>query len=91
VAADTVAAEGWERVVRPPSLFRRYEFASYRETRAFLDALAELSGDTGLYPDLGFARTHVNVTLRGERDGEPGPAEIEFANRASALAGPAPG
>jgi pterin-4a-carbinolamine dehydratase len=91
VTADAFAATGWERVLRPPSLFRRYEFASYGETRAFLDALAELSGETGLYPDLGFARTHVNVTLYGERGGEPGPAEIAFANRASALAEPSAG
>jgi hypothetical protein len=41
---------------------------------------------TGLYPDLGFGTTYVNVTIYG-KDGEmPGRAEIEFASRAAALA-----
>jgi pterin-4a-carbinolamine dehydratase len=79
-------APGWERVARPPSLFRRYDFASYRQTRAFLDALAALSDETGLYPDLGFGRTHVNVTLYGAGGGTPGDPEVGFANRAAALA-----
>jgi len=79
-------AQGWELVERPPSLFRRYEFASYRDTRAFLDGLAGLSNETGLFPDLGFGRTHVNVTLYGVGGGAPGEAEFDFANRAAALA-----
>jgi pterin-4a-carbinolamine dehydratase len=79
-------AQGWELVERPPSLFRRYEFASYRDTRAFLDGLAGLSNETGLFPDLGFGRTHVNVTLYGVEGGVPGEAEFDFAHRAAALA-----
>lgn len=78
-------AAGWDAVAHPPSLFRRYVFASYRETRAFLDRLAALSAETGLYPDLGFGTTYVNVTVHGA----PGDAEIAFANRAAALAEPA--
>ncbi len=57
--------EGWKSVQHPPSLFRRFQFASYRDTRAFLDRLAALSEETGLYPDLGFGPTHVNVTRCG--------------------------
>jgi 4a-hydroxytetrahydrobiopterin dehydratase len=57
--------EGWTEVERPPSLYRRFEFAAYSETRAFLDRLAGLSEETGLYPDLSFARTYVNVTVHG--------------------------
>ena len=46
----TPLADGWQRVERPPSLFRRFTFASYAHTRAFLDRLAALSEETGLYP-----------------------------------------
>lgn len=77
--------EGWEVVERPPSLFRRYQFASYKETRTFLDGLADLSKETGLYPDLGFGTTHVNVTVYGADGATPGDAEFAFAQRAAAL------
>jgi pterin-4a-carbinolamine dehydratase len=77
--------EGWTTVLHPPSLFRRYQFSSYSDTRAFLDSLAAVSWETGLYPDLGFGRTHVNVTLYGADGGMPGASEVDFASRASAL------
>jgi pterin-4a-carbinolamine dehydratase len=80
--------EGWKPVQSPPSLFRRFQFASYRDTRAFLDRLAALSEETGLYPDLGFGPTHVNVTIYGADGRSPGDSEIEFATRAAALAFP---
>jgi pterin-4a-carbinolamine dehydratase len=79
--------KGWKPVEHPPSLFRRFEFASYAETRAFLDHLADLSKQTGIYPDLGFGRTHVNVTLHGTDGGPPGAGEVDFASRAAAAVG----
>ncbi len=79
-------AQDWELVERPPSLFRRYAFASYRDTRAILERLAGLSQETGLYPDLGFGTTYVNVTLYGAGGGRPGEREYEFAQRSTALA-----
>jgi pterin-4a-carbinolamine dehydratase len=80
------APEGWEAVQHPPSLFRRFQFGAYRDTRAFLDRLATLSQETRLYPDLGFGPTHVNVTLYGPNGTAPGEPEIEFANRVAGLA-----
>ena len=59
---------GWERRERPPLLFRRFQFANYGATRAFLDALAELSKQDGYYPDLGFGANYANVTIHA-RDG----------------------
>jgi pterin-4a-carbinolamine dehydratase len=56
--------EGWTEVERPPSLYRRFEFADYSETRAFLNRLASLSKETGLDPDLSFTRTHVTESSR---------------------------
>ena len=78
------SADGWEDVAHPPSLFRRYSFSSYRETRAFLDRLAELSAHTGLYPDLGLGTKHVNVTIHRGGDAD-GAAVIDFAERAATL------
>jgi len=78
--------EGWTEVERPPSLYRRFEFAAYPETRAFLDRLAGLSKETGLYPDLSFAQTYVNVTVYGSGEAAVGPDARKFAARAEAIA-----
>jgi pterin-4a-carbinolamine dehydratase len=86
-AALTVP-EGWRLVERPPALFRRFAFASYGDTRQYLERLAALSRDTGLYPDLGFGPTHVNVTVLGADGQLPGATEAEFASRAAAFAEP---
>lgn len=78
--------EGWTEVEQPALLYRRFEFAAYRDARAFLDRLAGLSKETGLYPDLSFSRTHVNVTVYGP-DGAAVDADArDFAARAEALA-----
>jgi pterin-4a-carbinolamine dehydratase len=78
--------EGWTEVARPPSLYRRFEFAAYSETRVFLDRLAGLSNETGLYPDLSFTRTYVNVTVSNAAGAAVGAEEREFAVRAEAFA-----
>ncbi len=78
--------DGWKTVANPPSLFRRYEFSSYAETREFLDRLAVLSEETGLFPDLGFAKTYVNITIRNPGKDGPGEEQIAYAKRAASLA-----
>ncbi len=84
---DTLAIpEGWRPVTSPPSLFRRFEFTCYAETREFLDQLSLISEESRIYPDLGFGRTYVNVTLRGEGSAMPAGAEIDFAGRANTMA-----
>jgi len=77
---------GWRPVAHPPSLFCRYEFDNYAQTREFLDGLMLLSEQTQLYPDLGFGKTHVNVTIHGQGGQMPAGAEIDFAARAACLA-----
>ncbi|WP_038019785.1 4a-hydroxytetrahydrobiopterin dehydratase [Thermithiobacillus tepidarius DSM 3134] len=77
---------GWQVHQRPAQLTRRFDFSSYSETRAFLDRLAELSERTGIFPNLNFAKTHVNVAIVAQgamlvQD------EIDFALQANALAG----
>jgi pterin-4a-carbinolamine dehydratase len=91
MVASPPLPEGWKSVQHPPSLFRRFQFASYGDTRAFLERLAALSEKTGLYPDLGFGTTHVNVTVYGPNGATPGTAEVDFAERAAALESPEQG
>ncbi|MCX8100275.1 MAG: 4a-hydroxytetrahydrobiopterin dehydratase [Geminicoccaceae bacterium] len=82
-------AEGWERIGRSGSLFRRFEFQAYAETRLFLERLAALSERTGIHPDLSFGTKHVNVTVHGAQ-GAPGEGEFAFAEEAARLARPTP-
>ena len=81
----------WERRERPPALFRRFQFADYGATRAFLDALAELSKQDGYYPDLGFGANYANVTIHA-RDGTGlQQKDFEFAARINEIIDPAHG
>ena len=63
-------SNGWED--GRSSMTRRYEFASYAETRAFLDRLAEYSKVQGYYPDLNFGKNHVNVSISSENPDRSG-------------------
>ena len=76
---------GWQVHKKPASLQRRFDFASYAETRSFLDLMTELSERTGYYPDLNFGKTHVNVSV-APSEGELGSAEYSFAEQVDALA-----
>ncbi len=61
-----MAAQEWQERKRPPRLERRYEFEDYESLRDFLDQAAELSEARGLYPDIGFGRTHANFTIHAD-------------------------
>lgn len=74
----------WRVQQQPPLLTRRFEFASYAETRKFLDELAILSERKGYYPDLNFGKSHVSVSIAARED-SLGDAEFGFANQADAL------
>ena len=80
--------EAWEERDRPPRLEGRFEFESYRALRDFLDAAAELSEKQGLYPDMGFGRDYVNITIHVD-DPEQGVGEVQraFAKQLDVLAG----
>ena len=82
---ETRWPEGWTAVERPSSLYRRFEFTGYPKARAFLERLANLSKETGLYPDLSFSRTYVNVTVHASAGAAVGAEELEFAARADEL------
>jgi 4a-hydroxytetrahydrobiopterin dehydratase len=56
-------SDQWQERHRPTRLERRYEFADYASLRDFLDRAAILSEREGLYPDMGFGRDYVNMTI----------------------------
>ena len=76
--------EGWQVQVKPPVMTRRFQFEDYAATRRFLDRLAALSEQIGYYPDLNFARTHVNVSVAASEQ-TLGPNEFSFAGAVDAL------
>lgn len=59
-------SEQWQERNRPNRLERRYDFADYASLRDFLDRAADLSEQQGLYPDMGFGRDYVNITIHAE-------------------------
>ena len=78
---------GWEARGKPPTLFRRFAFGGYGETRAFLDALAAVSEETGIHPqNINFGTTYANVTLEAADGVSLNEADTEFARRIDALA-----
>jgi len=80
--------ENWEARGKPPTLFRRFVFASYGETRDFLDAIAALSEETGIHPqNINFGTTYVNVTLEAAYGGGLTEADADFARRIDTLVG----
>jgi 4a-hydroxytetrahydrobiopterin dehydratase len=78
--------EGWETRGKPPTLFRRFTFGNYAETRTFLDALAQLSEETGIHPqNINFGTTYVNITLEAEDRKELTDTEHTLATRINEL------
>ncbi|MHB0921218.1 MAG: pterin dehydratase [Thiomonas sp. 13-66-29] len=81
------ALQGWERRDKPPTLFRRFAFERYAQTRAFLDALSALCDEFGRHPqNINFGTTYVNVTLEAADGQAFAPQDEVFAARISALA-----
>ena len=77
----------WQERNRPLRLERRYEFQDYSVLRDFLDRAADLSEQEGFYPDMGFGRDYVNITIH-VNEGENALGEIQhrFAQQLDTLA-----
>lgn len=58
----------WQERSRPLRLERRYEFSDYDELREFLDRAAVLSEASGYYPDMGFGRDYVSITIKADEE-----------------------
>jgi pterin-4a-carbinolamine dehydratase len=77
----------WQERTRPVRLERRYEFQDYSTLRDFLDKAAELSEEVDLYPDMGFGRDYVNITIHLEEDVETlSDLQHDFASQLDSLA-----
>ena len=61
-------SQQWQERIRPARLERRYDFADYPSLRDFLDRAADISEREGLYPDMGFGRDYVNVTIHADEE-----------------------
>jgi pterin-4a-carbinolamine dehydratase len=61
-------SDQWQERNRPMRLERRYQFPDYNTLRDFLDRAADLSEQTGYYPDMGFGRDYVNVTIHADEE-----------------------
>ena len=60
----------WKERKRPNRLENQYQFEDYEELRDFLDQAAELSEKEEYYPDMGFGRDYVNVTIHAPEGDE---------------------
>lgn len=63
-------SDQWQERPRPLRLERRYEFPDYASLRDFLDRAAEVSEREGLFPDMGFGRDYVNVTIHTDENSD---------------------
>lgn len=80
-------SQHWQERARPMRLERRYQFVDYESLRDFLDRAAALSEREGLYPDMGFGRDYVNMTIHGsEEDNTLGDQQRRLAQELDALA-----
>jgi len=76
----------WRERSRPLRLERRVEFGDYEALRVFLDRVAALSEETGVYPNLSFGRTYANFTLFAAEDSDTvGEEMARFAREVDAL------
>jgi pterin-4a-carbinolamine dehydratase len=60
----------WNERNRPNRLEKQYQFEDYEDLRDFLDRAAELSEKEDYYPDMGFGRDYVNVTIHAPEGNE---------------------
>lgn len=81
-------SDQWQERARPARLERKYLFNNYDELRDFLDQAAQLSEQQGLYPDMGFGRDYLNVTIHAEEGCDAvDDSQREFAQRLDDLGG----
>ncbi len=78
-------SQAWVERKRPLRLEKRYEFDSYAILRDFLDRAAELSESEGLYPDMGFGKDYVNMTIHADDNDSLTDKHRELAERLEQL------
>lgn len=78
-AQAMTAADNWKQVAQGSAIYQRFEFESYAKTSGFLAALAAVSEETGIFPDVSFAKTHANVTIPSDGNDAADAAQRDFA------------
>lgn len=82
-------SQNWQERSRPPRLERRYEFESYQKLRDFLDCAADISEREGFYPDMGFGRDYLNITIHADEGSQSlGEKQRRFAQLLDELCPP---
>jgi len=79
-------SDPWRERKRPLCLEGRFEFNDYESLRDFLDRAADLSEKEGYYPDMGFGKDYVNITIHAnEGDTAIDDSKYEFARQLEKL------
>lgn len=63
-------SEQWQERNKPARLEQRYAFQDYRSLRDFLERAAGLSAREDLFPDIGFGKDYVNITIYADENNE---------------------
>ena len=63
-------SEQWQERNKPARLEQRYVFQDYSTLRDYLERAAELSESENLFPDMGFGKDYVNITIYADGDDE---------------------
>lgn len=58
----------WKERIKPARLERKYIFENYSALSEFLDQAAQISEKVKYFPDMGFGKDYVNVTINPEAD-----------------------
>lgn len=61
-------SEQWQERNKPARLEQRYLFEDYSMVRDFLERAAELSESEDLFPDMGFGKDYVNITIYADEN-----------------------
>lgn len=75
----------WRVEKKPPGMTKKFTFESYEQTRSFVSDLADLSEETGYYPNMTFSSTQATVTIYTDED-ELSADNIEFAAQTDKIA-----
>jgi pterin-4a-carbinolamine dehydratase len=78
-------SQEWKERKRPLRLETRYEFSDYEQLRDFLDQAADLSERLDFYPDMGFGRDYVNITIHTDEDQPIQAVHRQFASELDEL------
>ena len=65
-----MVSDEWKLRGKPERLERKYLFDNYDQLRDFLDDAAKLSEKAEFYPDMGFGKDYVNVTIHSNEGEE---------------------